>query len=618
MTATQGNLAALSRFIFRTPRWWTSLAFVLAIAAVVGAGVFDNRFWLEDVWQGVFFVGVPTVVASVLTSVVDRRLGGQLTQSRSSLLALTCELFVVSCLAVAGVVVVLTGYGQPFVFDVLLIALAGIFAFRLLVVMAVSRHRMLVAAVPASVQTLAAALLLFVYSGTMRFLEVGGPLVEPYLSRPDEAPPMLQTVVPTDFLVLGLFCLIYAAGVFVFVNVLDRPWERSLGVSVLEFVGSFVGHVAEGTRDLEQFFEQIGEDAIVPVTVWSIRQPDGTEKARFVLPMIHPGPMGEIGGGNLPTRVAASTDGMAFPPHATAGHDFNLVTEREVDTIISAANSALESLPTGSTASESVRVRVGETTVLGQAIDDDLVLVVTHSPSFADDIDYAVGLSTIAEARTAGFDDVLLVDAHNCNDGLEGDDLGHVVPGSQRSFDLMEAARQVATELADTPQRAVRVGTAWDETPWSPEEGIGPLGVRVAVFEVGEQRTAYVLVDGNNMEPGLRERIVDTLESVDEAEVMTTDTHLVNRVESVNQVGGAIAHDDLVALVERLVDDAIADLEPVELGLATERTEVTVFGNDRTETLASHANAAVSMGGALAVIVTIAAVSVSLLVYAVT
>jgi putative membrane protein len=261
---------------------------------------------------------------------------------------------------------------------------------------------------------------------------------------------------------------------------------------------------------------------------------------------------------------------------------------------------------------------VGEATVLGQRFGDDGLFVTTFAPAFADDVEYAVGLAASAEARVEGIDDVLLVDAHNCNNGLEGADLGHVVPGSKRSFDMMQAVGSAASELTGAEEFPIRLGTAWDRTPWRPEEGIGPLGVRVAAMEVGDQRTAYVLVDGNNMEPGLRDRIVESIEGVDEVEIMTTDTHLVNTVSSTNQVGGAIDEERLISLVDETVTEAIEDLEPVEAGMAAERAEVTVFGNDRTETLASQANAVISMGGALAAAVIIATMAVSLLVFILT
>ncbi|WP_336329106.1 DUF2070 family protein [Haloarcula sp. CGMCC 1.2071] len=618
MTATQGNLASLSRFIFRAPTWYTSLAFALVIAAMTGIVAFDSRFILDDAWQGVFLIGLPTSIASAVTPWVDRQLGGQLTPNRATLLAVICELITIAMLTVAGVIAIFSvRLGQNFVFDVLLVALASIFAFRLLILMAVSRHSLLKAAIPASVQTVTAAVLLAIYSGATAFI-LEDPMLREYLSRPEEVPPQVQGFIPQDFIILAVICVIYALAVWLFLVVIDQPWRSSLGVSALDFLRGFIGHIAEGTRELEEFFEEIGEEAVVPVTLLSVRRPGGEEKARFVLPMIHPGPMGEIGGGNLPRRVAESADGLAFPPHATAGHDFNLVTEREVDTILSTAETAYQNLEYDDQATAGLRVTEGEATLTGQAFGDDALVVNTYAPGCADDVEYAVGLSAMSEARADGLDDVLLVDAHNCNDGLEGDDLGHVVPGSQRSFDMLHGAGQLGTLLTDAETGQLRCGVAWDRTPWEPEEGIGPLGIRVCVFEVNGQRTAYVLIDGNNMEPGLRQRIIDAADGVDLMEVMTSDTHIVNTVEAENQVGQVIPEKEIVALIGDLVDRAVADLEPVEAGMASEQATVTVFGNDRTETLASTANAMVSMGGALAGAFILVVMTISVLIFLLT
>jgi len=617
MTATQGNLAGLSRYIFGTPRWYNSVAVAVVLAALSGWLAFDSAFPLDDAWRGIFFVGIPTVAAGILTPIVDRALGGSLTRDRASLLALACELLVIGLVLIGWMLAEVIDLTQQFVLDTLLIALAAIFALRLLIIVAISRQRPIRAVVPASVQTVAAAVMLFVYSGTLYYLEVGGPLTQTLLARPQQAPIELQnSIYPFDFVLLAVICCIHAVAVWGFLEVIDRPWRSSLGVSVLDFIHGFIGHLADGSRELETFFEDIGEEAIVPVTVLSARRPDGEEKARFVLPMIHPGPMGEIGGGNLPVRIAEQTEGLAFVPHATAGHDFNLVTEREVDTICERADNAYQRIEYGATATRGVRLKEGDATLTGHAIGDDALVVNTFSPKFADDVEYAVGLSAASEARSGDLDDVLLVDAHNCNNGLAGEDLGHVVPGSERSFDMLHGAGRLGKRLAAMNQHPLRLGIAHEETPWEPEEGIGPLGIRVAVFEAGDHTTAYVLIDGNNMEPGLRERIVDAVDAVDLVEVMTSDTHIVNTVEAENQVGQAIDEADLVALVESLVGRALADLEPVEAGVASEKAEVTVFGNDRTETLASHANAMVSMGFALAGVFVLAVLSLSTLIFA--
>jgi len=291
------------------------------------------------------------------------------------------------------------------------------------------------------------------------------------------------------------------------------------------------------------------------------------------------------------------------------------VTEREVDTILEAAQQAYEDIEFSEEATVSVRETEGDAKLIGQAFGDGVLAVNTYAPEFADDVEYAVGLSAAAEARSSGFENVMLVDAHNCNNGLAGDDLGHVVPGSKRSFDMIQGASRVGDRLTGTETGPIRLGVGWDETPWVPEEGIGPLGIRVAAVEVGDQLTGYVLIDGNNMEPGLREQVVAAVDQFDAVEVMTTDNHVVNTMDAENQVGEEIPAEELLAIVADLADRAVADLEPVEAGMASERAEVTVFGNDRTEMLASHANAMISMGSAMAAVFVLAVFAVSLLIF---
>ena len=67
--------------------------------------------------------------------------------------------------------------------------------------------------------------------------------------------------------------------------------------------------------------------------------------------------------------------------------------------------------------------------------------------------------------------------------------------------------------------------------PYSREQGFGDLGIQVLVVEVAGQRTAYVLIDGNNMAEGVRDTLLDSILTItDNAEVMTTDSHVVNTI----------------------------------------------------------------------------------------
>ena len=214
MTASQGDLASMSRFIFRAPRWYTSWSFAIVLGAIIGVGAFGIEpeganfiidagplVTLNDAFEGVFFIGIPTIIASAGTAWVDQRLGGRLSHNRASLLALLCEVVVVAFLGAGGAIALASeSLGSGFVFDVLFLGLASIFALRLFVITAISRHRPVVAAIPASIQTVAAATLLFVYSGSLYFFDLSDrTLVQAFLSRPQEAPNALSyAVVPAD------------------------------------------------------------------------------------------------------------------------------------------------------------------------------------------------------------------------------------------------------------------------------------------------------------------------------------------------------------------------------------------------------------------------------------
>ena len=554
MTTSQSNLSDLSRYVFKSPNWQISVFFSLALAAVVGASAFQSMEGgttifssiIDNMILGVFFIGVPTLLASFFTPPIDRILGGKITYNRSSLLALVCEIIVVVCLLFAKVVDLLFNI-ESVVYVVLIASLAIIFAFRLAIVMAISHKNPLIASIPASIQTVTAAAIYAVAQSQVVKNRVGPDLLigsgsgklyfQSYAMGPkDGITEIISVGIQGELLLLVGMSIIYALGVWGLIVIIDRPWRKTLGVSGFDFIRGFIDYIAEDSRGLEDFFESIGESAVIPVTVMSYRDLRGKQKACFSLPMLHPGPMGTIGGGNLPESLARDTEGMAFTPHATAGHDFNLTTAREVDSILSVVKRATEDVELYESATMSVRSRVGEAEIVGQMFGDSAMLIVTYSQVCADDIDYAVGLSAMAEARGQGLRNVMLIDAHNCNNGTRGGEIGHVTPGSQRSFDLFEAAKEVSKKLVQEDQNSFELGVAWDKTKWGLEEGMGPLGIRVAVIKVGDQETAYVQIDGNNMDPGLRDRIVEENELVDVIEIITTDTHIVNTINAVNQV----------------------------------------------------------------------------------
>ena len=100
------------------------------------------------------------------------------------------------------------------------------------------------------------------------------------------------------------------------------------------------------------------------------------------------------------------------------------------------------------------------------------------------------------------------------------------------------------------------------------KEGIGYDGVTMVAVEVAGQTVAYVLIDGNNLLSGLRERIIAVLQEelgFDDAEVMTTDNHMISGVpvsdKGYNAVGEAVEPDRVISWVLDAARKALASME---------------------------------------------------------
>jgi putative membrane protein len=141
--------------------------------------------------------------------------------------------------------------------------------------------------------------------------------------------------------------------------------------------------------------------------------------------------------------------------------------------------------------------------------------------------------------------------------------------------------------------------------------------VQVLVVEVDGQRTAYVLIDGNNMAQGVREVVLEQiLNMVDNAELMTTDTHVVNTITGKNPVGMHVPASEFLPFVMRALQAAIDNLAPSEVAGSTAHCEhIVVFGSNRISELASTVNAMLVFVAPLSLAMLLLAFLLSLIAY---
>jgi putative membrane protein len=570
--------AGLMKYVFTAPRWKNTIPFTLALSLVVGAGVF-NLGLRENILAGFVLIGIPAVLAAAFTHPLARLLQGTMTVNRSALLACIGAIIISVFCAVGAVISFVTGW--QLTFSAYVMSLGVVFAFRLLVLMATTAKSVARNLVPASLQTVFGAIFLPLFGGTGYFVN------------------------------LVAISIIFTAGTLVFIRYIDAPLRKSFGVSGIDFIRGYIAQTIDGAPGMEDFFKKIGESVTVPVTTLSFKSKERF-KATFVIPAVHPGPVGELGGGNLPVRIVQNLDGgEVLVPHGTATHDFNLVSAKESLKIVEAAARALENTEYSRGASKSIRVMKGEVKLLAQRFGSSILFISTLSPESTEDIEFGLGLVASAEARTQGVRFSALIDAHNCTAPYASS----IWAGTKKSFDLIDAIREAAAQLmlSEPVETDIKLGIASRGPIFGRDEGMGDLGIQVALVDAAGQRTAYILADANNMVPNLRETVVRALK-VDEAEIMTTDNHVVNSYGGANWLGLKTDNGVLLKTIIELVDEAGEDLEPVSFGMNTQQaTSVSVFGSQKTAQLASTVNAMMAMGGALGISVIIASVAISLL-----
>lgn len=567
------KIERLSRFFFVAPSWPVSLAIIIILGIVIDGASLRSGQHIR--FFGSLCFTLPALAGFLITKPLVRLLSGQITLNRSALLSLTCTVFLI-IISLAGMVVSIPLL--PFSYA---IALGFIFGIRLVVLAAIADYRLIRMTLPAFVQSGAGILI-----GMVLFTPPFGLFA------------MLSTIV----FGIGFVLLIWA---------LNRPLYRAFHIHGMSFLNAFLAHITDGSKNMEDFFREIGEEVYVPQVNLLFRRENG-RGVLFTVPHIHPGPLGEIGGGNLPNYLQSSFSELVMVSHGTTTHDFNLVAEDEIEKIIRAIRKAESGLIFSDRASRSHRYQYGSVSVLYQVFNDTLLIVSTRSPEKTEDIDIGVGMAIIAEGHRA-FRHVAFVDAHNCFTG----DISTVQPGTLSALEYHSAALHAIEDGMRAEQSRFRFGSAQVIPPFSRKEGFGDQGIEVLVIEADGQKTAYVLIDGNNVQAGVREHLRNSvLTLVEEAEIMTTDSHVVNVLSGKNPVGYHVDPELILPYLDQAVKEAINDLSWGEAAGSTALCErVRVFGSQRMVQMASTVNAMILFIPPLSAAVLLLAFLLSLMLY---
>ncbi len=337
-------------------------------------------------------------------------------------------------------------------------------------------------------------------------------------------------LVVAGVVVLVLVATLSVVGVYIIVRSVEDSGTPRIGYSPVGLFRAFLQHWLKGEpRPLEDRLVALGSTVKIGTALLAFETNSKSSRGCIVVSNFHPGPYRDLCSGGLPSTLKSAVDSamgtVALVPHGISNHEYNIISHEDVERLVGATKNNYPTDTAIRTASQLVRAEVEEAKASAQAFGNTILMTLTLAPHDMEDVPEEVLSSIQAYALEKGLQ-TIVIDAHNSLSSLSGQT--SVTPGQARK--LTETANRALDLVSKLPGNLFRVGVsseALDE--FGIEDGIGPGGLSVVVVEVGGQLAAYLTIDGNNMETGFRQRILDALRELglDDGEVMTTDTHLV-------------------------------------------------------------------------------------------
>ncbi len=410
--------------------------------------------------------------------------------------------------------------------------------------------------------------------------------------------PTLPEITPLWYIVIPIILIVDSIAIWWIFRAVSKPFERDLGINGPDLLRAFgYDYLMENPTPMEKVLTQIGIKQDIPIEVIAVRDNNDSLYAAGVVLHIHPGPFRDIGSSDLPSAVISHIEQKhaipAFVFHGACTHHQNLTNKEDFERIFQIIDEAITTL-------EAKEMLVGPlwedsgkfktwTLVAGK----NAVVISTTAPAFTDDIALEVGNNAISQAKQQipELDVIAVVDAHNSID----DDAVSVMPGDPEEQEYIEGvSRGLNNAWKESPSRLKLGIYSMHPENLGIEEGIGPGGIVTLAFISDEKKVGFVTVDGNNVCPGFREKVIDALKKVgyDAAEILTTDTHVVNAVSLSSRGYPPVGSQKPQPVIDSIVDSAkraLNEVRSVTVGI-TSRTvpDLCTFGERGFDTLTQN------------------------------
>lgn len=389
--------------------------------------------------------------------------------------------------------------------------------------------------------------------------------------------------------------IILLGALYLFFWIINAPMKRTFGVASTDAVSMFFGQWFYNARDIEKTFRKVGENAETYLSVFLFRKE--RKDTVFVVPYVHFGPFGDLGGSNFSYLIAKALGDQqegnrreVFVFHGLATHDMNPVSVSELKKITDKCREVIVGAKPKDVKASYVEGKAGECRAECLRVDDAAFIGLTRAPETCEDFSLGMGMALTSEAERR-VKVAALADEHNSETGK----IEYVEPGTPYGFRYMEAVGEACEKKGK--ERKLRVGSAEGKVE---SEMVGPAGIKVAVFDT-EPKYVLVLIDSNGITPEFRGKIIGEVEGMFRrtgwgkavAAVYTSDTHKVNTVKGV--VNPLKEDGRVLERVKELVGAAYMDLGDAKFHGERARIGIKVLGAKQAIEIVSTVNAIVAV-----------------------
>ncbi|MBS3922540.1 MAG: DUF2070 family protein [Nitrosarchaeum sp.] len=368
----------------------------------------------------------------------------------------------------------------------------------------------------------------------------------------------------------GAVFLIIASVWSVLTDRAGRPGMESTHKTIQAYLASQGNDFTEA----EAIIEQRSFKTKVSTSQIRLSASDGNMKFRMVLPEIHPGPYHPVGGSNIPYLMYKNLESSAMIMHSISDHSLNLPSKNEVENYLKNLDSSIVK-EEGLVCTEPVTVQINKARVTGLLFGNNPLLFLSLSPHGMEDIPSYMKKEIEQYAKNRNYVRTLIVDCHNA--------MGEEI-SKEDGEDMLKAAKSCLDSLITKDSYPIEFGYANSDSMdvWTEDLAMGGLGI--VCLKINGKKFFLGWADANNMENGVREKIVDNFAKQGRQllEICTSDTHYApvkarNR-NGYYQLGLITGADKLTKWFLQIAHEAESKISSAKFEILENEADVKVMG----------------------------------------